>query len=141
MIKGCNIFWAKNWQTLAAWWAGALSCNNKKNLDNRTGVECASGGDPILLYKILYLLFFPLVRILCALRLESRKNIINMVFMRDLWNFSLFGRGDVLPPHSELCRFVSGSYAKHQVSCPVVILFKKKILYRASRLMSWQDVT
>jgi hypothetical protein len=37
-------------------------------------VECASGGDPLLLYKILHLLFFPLVRILCALRLESRKN-------------------------------------------------------------------
>ena len=34
-------------------------------------VECASGGDPLLLYKIL---FFPLVRILCALRFESRKN-------------------------------------------------------------------
>jgi len=36
-------------------------------------VECASGGDPLLLYKILHLLFFPLERILCALDLESRK--------------------------------------------------------------------
>jgi hypothetical protein len=37
-------------------------------------VECASGGDPILLYKILHLLFFPLVRILCSLSFESLKN-------------------------------------------------------------------
>jgi hypothetical protein len=28
--KGCNIFGVKNWQTLAALWAGALSCNKKK---------------------------------------------------------------------------------------------------------------
>jgi hypothetical protein len=29
--------------------------------------ECVSRGDPLLLYKILHLLFFPLVQILCAL--------------------------------------------------------------------------
>jgi len=62
----------------------------------------------LLLYKILNLLFFPLVRILCALCLESRKKIINMVLMRDLWKISFFGRRYVLPTHSELCRFVSG---------------------------------
>ena len=38
-------------------------------------VECTSGGNPLLLYKILhYLLFFPQVWIVCALRLESWKN-------------------------------------------------------------------
>jgi len=42
-----------------------------------------------------------------ALRVEK---IVNMVLVRDLWNFSFFGRGDVSPTHSELCRFVSGSY-------------------------------
>jgi hypothetical protein len=36
-------------------------------------VECASGGYPLLLYKILHLLFFHLVRLIGALRLESRK--------------------------------------------------------------------
>jgi hypothetical protein len=54
----------------AALWAGALSCNKKK-LESRTQLdepfECASGGDSLLLYKILHLLFFPLVRIPCAL--------------------------------------------------------------------------
>ena len=44
------------------------------------------------LYKILHLLFFSLVRILCALRTDSRKKMINMVLMRDLWNFSFVGR-------------------------------------------------
>ena len=44
--------------------------------------------------------------------------------MRYLWNFSFFSQGDVSPSHSELCRFVSGSYAKHQVSSPIIILLK-----------------
>ena len=78
MIKGCNIFWVKNWQTLAALWAGALSCN-EKNLESRPQLdepaESALGGDPLLLYKVLHLLFFLPVRILCALRLESKKKI------------------------------------------------------------------
>ena len=50
----------------------------KRNLESRTQLdepaECFSGGDPLLLYKILHLLFLPLVRILCALRLGSREN-------------------------------------------------------------------
>jgi len=49
----------------------------RKNLESRKQLdepdEGVSGGDPLLLYKILHLLFFPLVRILCALGLESRK--------------------------------------------------------------------
>jgi hypothetical protein len=49
----------------------------RKNLQSRTQLdeptECASGGYSLLLYKILHLLFFLLVRILCALCLESRK--------------------------------------------------------------------
>jgi hypothetical protein len=31
VIKGCNIFGVKNWQTLAALWAGAISCKKKKS--------------------------------------------------------------------------------------------------------------
>jgi hypothetical protein len=64
VIMSCNIFGVKNWQTFAALWMGALSCN-KKNLKSRTQLdepaECASEGDPLLLYKILHLLFFPQV--------------------------------------------------------------------------------
>ena len=73
-----------------------------------------------------------------ALRVEK---IINMIMMRDLWNFSFFGRGGVSPTHSELCRFVSGSQAKHQVSSPVIILLTKFLSASAITIMSWQDVT
>jgi hypothetical protein len=49
----------------------------EKNPQSRTQLdqptECASGGDPLLIYEILYLLFFPLVRIICALCFEGRK--------------------------------------------------------------------
>ena len=50
----------------------------KKTPENRMKLdkpdEGSSGGDPLLLYKILHLLFFSFsVRIPCALRLESRK--------------------------------------------------------------------
>jgi len=37
--------------------------------------ECISGDDLLLLYKILHLLVFRLVRILCALCLESKKKL------------------------------------------------------------------
>jgi len=56
---------------------GRIIVQQEKILRSRTQldkpVECTSGGDPLLLYKILPILFFPLVQILCALRLESRK--------------------------------------------------------------------
>jgi hypothetical protein len=62
VIKGCNIFGVKNWQTLAALWAGALSCNKKisrqQNAAGRTPLNVPTGGEPLLLYKILHLLFF-----------------------------------------------------------------------------------
>jgi hypothetical protein len=86
-------------------------------------VEYTSGGDPLLLYKILHLLFFLWYEFLCITSRESIK-IINMVLMQNLWNISFFGRGDVSPTHSELRRFVSGSWAKHQVSSPVIMLLK-----------------
>ena len=102
--------------------------------------ECVSGGDQLLLYKILHLLFFPLVQILCALCLKSWKNI-NMVSMWNLWNFRFFGQADVSPTNSEICHFVLGSYAKHQVSSPIKILLKKCLSASAIAIMSWQDVT
>jgi len=61
--------------------------------------------------------------------------------MQDLWNFSFFGREDVSITHSELCCFVLGSQAKHQVSSPVIILLKKFLSASTITIMSWQDVT
>jgi hypothetical protein len=51
----------------------------RKNLESRTQLdepaECASGGDPLLLYEIMHLLFFPLVQFFCALHIESWKKL------------------------------------------------------------------
>ena len=60
--------------------------------------------------------------------------------MWDIWNFSFFGRGDFSPTHSELCCFVLGSQAKHQVSYPAIILLKNFLSASAIALMSWQKV-
>jgi len=68
------------------------------------------------------------------------KKIINM-FLRHLWNFSFFGRWDVSPTRSELCYFVSGSKAKHQVSIFLNNFVKKFLSALAIAIMSWQDVT
>ena len=64
-----------------------------------------------------------------------------MILMRDLWNFSFFGRGDVSPTHSEPCRFVLGSWAKHQASSPIILSLKKLLFPSAITIMSCQDVT
>jgi len=124
----------------------ALYRATRKNLETKTQldepVECASGGDLLLLYKILHLLFFSLCyELFVHYALGVEKTNINMVLMWDLWKFSVFGRGDVSPTHSELCRFVSGSLAKHQLSSPLIILLNKFLSASAVAIMSWQDVT
>jgi len=48
---------------------------------------------------------------------------------------------DVSQAHTELCHFVSGSQAKHQVSSPVIVMLKKCLSASALVIMSWQDVT
>jgi hypothetical protein len=78
LVKICNIFgvqFGKHLQLLER--AHCRSARN--NLEKRTQmdepVECISGGDPLLLQKILHLLFYSIVQILFALRLESRKEL------------------------------------------------------------------
>jgi hypothetical protein len=77
VIKVCDIFWGQKLANTCSLVGGRIIVQ-QKYLESRTQldehVDCASGGDPLLLHKILHLLFFPLVRVLCALRLESRKN-------------------------------------------------------------------
>ena len=144
MIKSCNIFWGVQKLANAALWVKALSCNKKKSRQQNSAgrtCECASAGDPLLLYKILHVLFFPLVRNSLCLGLESQKKIINVIWIRDLWNFSFFGPGDVSPTQSEHCRFVSRSQAKHQVFSPVKLLLKTFMFASAFVIMSCQDVT
>jgi len=69
----------KNWQMLAALWADVLSCNKKKSRQQNAAGRARLmrlRRRSITPYKILHLLFLPLVRIVCALRLESRKQLL-----------------------------------------------------------------
>jgi hypothetical protein len=139
VIKVCNTFLRKNWQTPAALWAGALSCNKKKsgeqNAARWTG-ECASGGNALFLYKILHLLFFPLVKIICALRLESRKKLSTWSSCGTFGiSVSLADRMSHPPIQNlSLCFGVIG-ITPDLISCNN---FVKKI---AIAKISWQDVT
>jgi hypothetical protein len=78
VIEGCYIFWGQKLAKTYSSVGGRIVVQQVKNLESRTQLdepaECASRGDPVLLYKILYLLFPLLAGILCSLRLESRKN-------------------------------------------------------------------
>jgi hypothetical protein len=116
----------------------------RKNQESRTQldepVKCASGGDPLLFYKILHLLFFPLVRILCALSLESRKKNYQHILDAGLVEFQfLRPRGCLTNPFRtlSLCFGVIGK-------TPGLISrnnFGKKILSASAiGIMSWQDV-
>jgi len=111
-VVKCNIFGGSKIVKYLHFCGMAHYRVTRENLERRTQldepVECPLGVDPLLIYKILHLLFFPVVQILCTLHLKSRKKIINMVLMQDVWNFSFFCRGDVSPTHSQLFRFVSG---------------------------------
>jgi hypothetical protein len=73
-----HISGVKNWQTLAALLAAQYRAT-RKTLESKTHLdepaECTSGVDPLLLYKILHLLFFPLVQVPCALSLENKKKL------------------------------------------------------------------
>jgi len=77
VIRGFNVFWGQKLANTCSFVGGRIIVQKEKNLESRTQldepVECASGGDLLLLYKIMHLLFFPLVRILCELHPESRK--------------------------------------------------------------------
>jgi hypothetical protein len=64
VIKGCNIFLGQKLANLqlcgqAHYHATRKNLGSKMQLDKP--IERASGGDPLLPYKILHLLFFPLV--------------------------------------------------------------------------------
>jgi hypothetical protein len=62
VIKGCNTFGSKIGKHLQLCGRAHYRAT-RKNLESRTQldepVECASLGDPLFLYKILHVLFFP----------------------------------------------------------------------------------
>jgi hypothetical protein len=102
-------------------------------------VECASRGDPLLLYKILHLMFFPLIWILCALCLESWKNYQHGLAEPLEFQF-LQQRGCLTNPFRTLLlcfgvRDKTPGLISHKN-------FVKKILSASAiMIMFWQDVT
>jgi hypothetical protein len=56
----------KHWQLCGRVHHRGTRNNLKSRMQLDETSECASGGDPLLLYKFVHLQFFPLVQILCA---------------------------------------------------------------------------
>jgi len=145
VINGCNIFWGQKLAKHLQLCGQAHYCATTKNLKSRTQVdkpvESASGDDPLFLYKILHLLFFPLVCIVRALCLvESKKNYQHGLEVGPLEYQLLWPRGCLTNPYRTLL-FCFGVIDKNHVSSPVIILLKTFLSSSAIAIMSWQDVT
>jgi len=103
-------------------------------------VECFSGGDKLLLYKILNLLFFPLLRILCALWLEIRKKLSTWSWCGHLKFHFLRPRGCL----NNLFRTLSlcfGVISKTPVLISRYNFVKKFLSATAIAIRSWQYMT
>jgi hypothetical protein len=103
-------------------------------------VECASGGDTLILYKILHLLLFPLVRILCALRLESRKNAQHGFDAGPSEFQFLRPSGCLINPFKTLS-LCFGVIGKTTGLISRNNFVKKNLFASAIAIMFWQDVT
>jgi len=143
--KGCNTFWGQRLANICSFVGGRIIVQ-KKNLDSRTQldgpVEWASGGDPLLLYKILHLLFFPPVRILRALHLE-RKKISTWSWCGTFGISVSSAEGMSYKPIQNYVALFRGH--RQNTKTPGLISrnnFVKNILSAlAIAIMSWQDVT
>jgi len=124
---------------------GRAHCRaTRKNLENRTQLdepfECASGGDPLLLYKILHLLFFPLYEFFVHYALRVEKNFQHGLDAGPLGFQFLRPRRCLTYPFRilSLCFGVIGK-------TPALIsrnnLVKTFLSASAIAIMPWQDMT
>ena len=143
-MKACNSFGGQKFANTCTFVSGCIIVQQEKNLENRTQldepVECASGGDSLLLYKILHLMFFLVVRIVCALRLESQKNYQRGLNAGPLEFQFLWPRGCLTNPFRtlSLCFGVIGKtpgFISHNN------FFKNILSASVIMILSWQDVT
>ena len=102
--------------------------------------ECASGGNPLLIYKIMHLLFFPPVRILYVLPLRVEKIYQHGLDAGPMEFQFLQPRGCLTNPFRTLS-FCVGVLGKTPGFIPVIILLKKLLSASAIAIMFWQDVT
>jgi len=109
VIKGCNIFWGQKlantcssvgWRIIVQQEKILIAEHNWTNPLNVLQEAIHYSFMKFCIYSFsLWYEFFAHY----ALRIEK---ITHMVLMWDLWYFSVFGRGDFSPTHSELCCFV-----------------------------------
>ena len=73
MINGCNILGVKNWQTLAALRAGALSCNKKKSRQQTNSLNALQAAIHYCFIKfcIYYFSLWYEFFVHCALKVEK----------------------------------------------------------------------
>jgi hypothetical protein len=145
VIKGCNIFGGSKIGKHSQL-CGRAHCRatRKKHLESRTQMdepaECTSGGDPVFLYKILHLLIFHLVWIICTLPLESRKQLSTRSWCGTFGISVSSAESISLNPFRTLS-LCFGVIYKHQVSSTITVLLKRFLSASAIVIMSWQDVT
>ena len=102
-------------------------------------VECAAVGDPLLLYKILHLLFFPLVRIFvhCALRVEE--NYQHGLDAEPL-EFQFLRSRECPTDQFRILSLCFGVTGKTPGLVPRNNFVKQFLSTSAIAIMSWQDV-
>jgi hypothetical protein len=116
----------------------------RKNLESRTQLDepfkCASGGDPLLLYKILHLLFFPLVWTFVHYALRVDKNYLHGFDAGPLEFPFLRPRGCLTNPFRTLSLWF-GVIGKTPGLISRNNFVKKNLSASAIAIMSRQDVT
>jgi len=97
-------------------------------------VECTSGGDPLPLYKILHLLFSPLVWIICALCLESRKKLSTWSWCSTFGISVSLAEGMSHQPVRNSVALFRGQRQNTRSQSSVIILLQNFCLHRPLRL-------
>jgi len=109
VIKGCNIFWGSKIGKYLQLLGGRIIVQQENiSIEEHNWTNALNALQEAIHYSFCIYSFSLWYEFFVHRALRAEKKI-NMVLIRDLWNFSFFGRGDVSPSHSELFRFVSGS--------------------------------
>ena len=106
MIEGCYKFLGQKLANTCSFVFGRIIVRQEKMLTlRRSWINPLNAFQEAIYYSFIKLCtysFFHWYEFFVNYTLRVEKKNINMILMRDLWNFSFLGRGDVSPIHSEL---------------------------------------
>jgi len=145
VIKGCNIFGGKKLANTCSFVGGRIIVQQEKiSRAERSWTNRLNALQEAIHYSCIKFCIYSFsfryeFFVHYALRVE--KNYQHGLDAGSLGFQFLWLRGCLTNPLRTLCQFVSRSYAKHQVSYPVIILFKKFLSASAIVIMFWKDVT